>query len=237
MVLFAIPILFLVARIASRQGDVQAAGSRGDFRKEAPISVSPTKYFVDSQMVELITAALSKDAAAVKRLTAQGVPVNGLGKQGLSALHVVLLNFNFDAFALLLDVGADPNLAADNGTSVMNLAAMTPDSRFLSAALRHGGQVDLRDGRKETPLMIAASNSLDDNVRLLVEADADVNAKDARGSTPLMHAFQSFKPSPGIARQLLGAGARSGDRDPLGLTARDYAKTFEDPALLEVFPR
>ena len=85
--------------------------------------------------------------------------------------------------------------------------------------------------------MIAASDSLEENVRILVEAGADLNAKDARGSTPLMHAFQSFKPSMEIARLMLAAGARLDDRDPLGLTARDYAATFEDPALMEVFSR
>lgn len=188
-------------------------------------------------MVALVEAALRNDAATVKRLIQQGVPVNGKGKEGLTPLHLALLNANYHAASLLLNGGADANLAAINGVSCLTLAAMMPDSRFLAAALRHGGKADQRDGRQETPLMIAASDSLDENVRLLIDAGADVNAKDARGSTPLMHTFQSFKPNLTIARMLMGAGASPETRDPLGLTAKDYAATFENPALLEVFPR
>ena len=188
-------------------------------------------------MVALVEAALRNDGAMVNRLVQQGVPVNSQGKEGLTPLHLALLNANFEAASLLLDAGADANLAATTGTSFMSLAAMTPDSRFLAAALRHGGKADQQDGRQETPLMIAASDSLDKNVRLLIDAGADVNAKDARGSTPLMHTFQSFKPNLAIARMLIGAGANPGARDPLGLTAQDYAATFEDPALMEVFSK
>lgn len=210
-----------------------AKSGSGELRKD--MSATASKYFQDSQVVALVEAALRNDGAMVNRLVQQGVRVSSQGKEGLTPLHLALLNANFDAASLLLDAGADANLAATNGVSVMTLAAMMPDSRFLAAALRHGGKTDQRDGRHETPLMIAASDSLDKNVQLLIDAGADVNAKDARGSTPLMHAFQSFKPNLAIARALIGAGANAGTRDPLGLTAKDYAATFEDPVLLEVF--
>lgn len=209
----------------------------GDIRHDASRKFSPGKYFSDHGAARMVEAALNNDTRAFKQEIAKGARVNARGNSGLTPLHLALLNASPAAFSAILEAGGDPNAAADNGDSVVGLAAMMPDPAYLSGCLKHGAKPDLADARKETPLMLAATRSRRANVRLLLDAGADPNAKDARSLSPLMHAFQALAPDPEIARMMLRAGARTEYANAAGLTARDYAETFEDPSLLEVFPK
>lgn len=207
----------------------------GDIRQDTGRKVSPAKYFSDPGVANMIEAALNRDTKAFERELAKGATINARGNDGLTPLHLALLNTNPAAFSMILEAGGDPDIAADNGDPVLSLAAMMPDSAYLSECLKHGARTDTPDGRKETPLMIAATSSLRENVRILLEAGADPNARDARTLTPLMHAFQALRPDTEIARMLIRKGARPSDTNVAGLTARDYAETFEDASLLAVF--
>lgn len=194
-----------------------------------------TKFFTDSHTIRLTDAALKGDSAGIAAALASGADPNARGRDGITPLHVALLNFSLTGFQALLDAGADPNIPAANGDSPMAIAALFPDSSYLGAALRHGGKPDALDARKRTPLMLAAATGRLKNVRLLIDARADPNARDWRGNTPLIYAFQATKPSLEIARALILVGARPTDANPAGLSARDYAATYEDPALMEIF--
>ncbi|TSA57034.1 MAG: hypothetical protein D4R39_03130 [Methylophilaceae bacterium] len=211
----------------------------GDFR----ISPSnqkvrlPDEIFADTRLAQLTSAALKGDAITVSKLHASGIDINGRGKNGVTPLHIALLNLNYQAFFILLDNGANPNIKAETGDTALTLSAIIPDHRFLASALKFDGKVDQLDARKETPLMLAASYALKDNVELLVKAGADVNARDARGNTPLIHVFQAMKPNVEIAKTLISSGARADDSNPAGLTAKDYAGAFDNPSLLEVFSK
>jgi ankyrin repeat protein len=241
---FAAPILvaFLVGGfllfVKLRPGSASPSQpTAGDIRQDTDRKVSPAKYFSNPKVVSLIEAALNKDARAFERELARGAAINARGNDGLTPLHLALLNTNPAAFSMILEAGGDPNIAADNGDPVLSLAAQMPDSAYLAECLKHGARADTPDGRKETPLMIAATGSLRENVRILLEAGADPNARDARSLTPLMHAFQALRPDTEIARMLIRKGARPSDTNVAGLTARDYAETFGDAALLAVFEK
>lgn len=231
----AIGLLLCVKLLTDRTSKLQSVA--GDIRKDTGTKVSPAKYFSNPMVVSMIEAALNKDARAFEQELTKGAAINARGNNGLTPLHLALLNTNPAAFSMILEAGGDPNIAADNGDSVLNLAAMMPDSAYLSECLKHGARVDTPDGRKETPLMIAATGSMRGNVRILLEAGADPNIRDARSLTPLMHAFQALRPDMEIARMLIRKGARQSDTNAAGLTARDYAETFEDASLLAVFEK
>jgi ankyrin repeat protein len=167
----------------------------------------------------------------------RGASVNMRGKEGLTPLHLALLHVSFGGFTALLENGADPNIVADNGVAVMSLVPALAESKWLEAALRAGGDVEKRDDRRQTPLMLAASRGRVENVQLLLANGADVNARDERQSGALEHTFHAIKPSATIAELLIAGGAAFDRPDDAGFTARDYAKTYRDPTLMAVFDR
>jgi hypothetical protein len=213
------------------------AAQAGDFRADGGSRAPrPDAVFSDRLVVRLSEAAINGDAAGVREAIAGGASVNTRGRDGLTPLHLALLHFQPAGFEALLENGANPNIPADNGDSIMSLAAVMPETIWLESALAHGGQVEIRDRRDRTPLMLAASRGRVRNVRLLLSRQADVNARDDHGDTALIHTFQALAPKGEIAHALLESGGRPDESDLAGFSARDYAASYGDPTLLAVFP-
>jgi len=93
----------------------------------------------------------------------------------------------------------------------------------LSTLLKQGLDVNLRDTKGNTHLMIAAYQGRAEAVAMLLKAGASVDLRNAKGQTPL--GGVAFKGYAEIATLLLDAGA-----DPLadqgGSTPADYATMF-----------
>jgi hypothetical protein len=65
-------------------------------------------------------------------------------------------------------------------------------------------------------------------VEALIEAGADVNAKDIRGATPLVFAVTTDHADPNVVKLLLAKGAA-------GQPALEWAARYQNPAILEAF--
>ena len=93
----------------------------------------------------------------------------------------------------------------------------------LTTTLQQGLDIDLRDTKGNTLLMIAAYQGRAETVAMLLKAGAQVDLRNDKGQTPL--GGVAFKGHVDIARMLLDAGA-----DPLGdqggSTPIDFATTF-----------
>ena len=190
------------------------------------------KFFADPAINHLTEAALIGNKDKVRAIIAAGANVNARGIDGLTPLHVAVLNFDARAFRILLEAGANPNATTDSGSPVLSLAVLLRDTSCLDAALRAEAQTDVRDRSQQTPLMLAADHARTEAVRMLLDRGADANARDTQGNTPLIHAFQTPKPNPEIIRALLAAGARLNDANSAGLTAADYATVFPNAETL-----
>lgn len=130
-----------------------------------------------------------------------------------------------------------------NGFDVPGVGRMTPlgrAARFGNAPmvtwlLENGADPDLQDGTSDNALHIAANYGHDNVIPILVAGNADIEATDRRGNTPL---HRSVMPGNFEAtRMLLELGsnpnARSEEGTPLSLVARNiHRNTSEMEQLL-----
>jgi ankyrin repeat protein len=83
-----------------------------------------------------------------------------------------------------------------------------------------------------TPLILAAGGGDSETVRLLLDAGADVNAKDVRGMTPLMLAVATDHPNHDIIKMLLARHPDTKVKSKAGETALDWALKFKQPSIV-----
>jgi len=134
---------------------------------------------------------------------------------------------------LLLDAGANPNMADSNGgTPLMAAEAFiyrepwgVSSHVITKELLARGADPNARSKTGLTPLIAAAGQFNHDDpsfLRELIDAGADVNAADESGKTALMAAAEKGHVSK--VRFLLDKGADVNARDKSGKTALQYAR-------------
>lgn len=121
-----------------------------------------------------------------------------------------------------------------NGWETYRRTMVAPASAFQAAkdndvatlrALRDGGaDLDARDPRGYSPLMLAAYAGHVEALDWLIAEGADPNTTDHAGNTPLMGA--AFKGNIAVVERLLAAGAFRNLRNVAGLDALDFARAF-----------
>lgn len=146
----------------------------------------------------LMWAAAENNADAVARLLAAGADVEARSSSGLTPLLFAVREGQIDAARALLAGGADVNTGVNNTTA--GTGSYTP------AATGH-----------TSPLALAIINAHYELAANLLDAGADPNAYDARGS--LLHALAWIR-RPGSGRP----PAQTGDLDSLDLARRLLAE-------------
>ena len=121
------------------------------------------------------------------------------------------------------------------GEGALHIVIKRGDATYLRYLLQKGADPNLRDGKGNTPLLLAVQLGQTDMVTILTGADANPNLGNPAGETPLIRAVQ--KRDIATARALLAANADPDQPDRLaGLSARDYAaQDTRTPALAKLF--
>jgi len=141
--------------------------------------------FPDRELRALARAAAKGETERIDNLVRNGVDANGRGTSGAVPLYWAM--HNIQGFRHLLKLGADPNVIFDDGGSVFHWAVTHKNSAFYEALLEHGADPNLRAGALQwTPLFHVLHGNLKQRVAPLLEAGADIDARDATGMTPLM---------------------------------------------------
>jgi ankyrin repeat protein len=134
----------------------------------------------DPGALALAEAAGRGDVREINRLVAAAANVNAVGKYGITPLWWAAWAENYDGFATLLENKADPNAYRAEGLPIMHVVVQFDEARFLSAALKHGGNPDALDvASGDTPLFRTVLFGLEEQTDILLKAGANVNARQA----------------------------------------------------------
>lgn len=109
-----------------------------------------------------------------------------------------------------------------SGESALHIVTRDRDATWMRFLLARGARTDMRDGRGNTPLMIAAQIGFLEGAQLLLGRRASVDLANSAGETPLIIAVQN-RDTP-MVQFLMQSGANPNKPDTsAGLSARDYA--------------
>lgn len=108
-----------------------------------------------------------------------------------------------------------------SGETAMHIVTARRDLTWMSFLISKGANVNMRDVKGATPLVVAANLGFIEGVDLLIEKGARVDEPNATGETPLIYAVHSRNVP--LMRTLLKAGADPDRADSSGRSARDYA--------------
>lgn len=180
----------------------------------------------DGGLQPLHNACSFGHADVVRALLTAGAPPAARDNWGYTPLHEAAAKGKVDVCIALLQHGADPNIRNTEGKTPLDLAdsstrpVLTGEhcaAEVLEAA-RSGSEdrlaalltplnvnVHAGDGRRSTPLHLAAGYNRARALRLLLQRGADVHAKDKGGLVPLHNAcsYGHYE----VTELLVGAGA------------------------------
>lgn len=141
--------------------------------------------FPSKPVASFIRAVINNNFNEAGNLIKSGVDINSTGLNGITPLlWVMSTTKDLRKIEFLLNSGANPNYRDNkNQTSAMFFAAGGDEPKILELLLKNGGNPDLLGPRGENLLMIAISQSRDENLKMLLDYGANVNFYDHHNDT------------------------------------------------------
>ncbi|XDG08902.1 hypothetical protein ABKA04_008517 [Annulohypoxylon sp. FPYF3050] len=148
---------------------------------------------------------------------------------GETLLHLALANNHTELADLLLQKGANPEVANSEGWKPLALAARSglPLLPFAELLLRYGANPDSINLRlKQSALHLCAAGGFTQLARILLDRGAQVDLGDVYGETPLFKAVTGQ--STDMVKLLLRYGANRNVRSSQGVTVESLAHNNAD---------
>jgi uncharacterized protein len=169
-------------------------------------------FFKDPAVISLCKAIEAKDLKEIDRLIKSGANVNAKGRGNMTPLFWAF-PMGETTFKKVLELGADPNVKLTErlpsmclveGHSVMAACATpaliegilhneyfpnVPMDNYLKLVLEHGGNANIEDINRETPLFylkLSIPRKVPERIRLLIDAGADINHTNWMGASALL---------------------------------------------------
>lgn len=161
-------------------------------------------------MVNIWTAVEQEDLEAIQRYVDRGGDLEkGSFIRGKTPLLHALHLHKEKSYRKLLELGASPNTFCRGSNAPLDFAAAEEDSYWLRLALDAGGNPNLLNPSggwpRTLPLVVAGNEGGLENVKLLLQRGANINAIDLYDRTPLSCACDHAKFE--IVHYLLETGA------------------------------
>jgi len=123
-----------------------------------------------------------------------------------------------------IEAGSDVNAKdPEKSLTALHMAAYNGHSEIVKLLIEHGATIDCRDAEGKTPLIHACTDAFPETVEILLDAGADVNAREStEGFTPLMMGAGLGQAD--VVRVLLQHDADKAMRDDDGDAATDHAR-------------
>ncbi len=146
---------------------------------------------------------------------------------------------DYSSIKELIQKTADINETDSVGRNALMYALIDNlDIRIIDLLIRHGIQVNCADHeQKWTPLHYAANAQNLEAVKILLENNAAIEAKDIFGNTPLWRCVMNIDPNLDMVKLLLNNGANPDVENNSGNSARDIAIKTGNKPLLNTFNR
>ena len=158
--------------------------------------------------VPFFVAARQGDLAALQEIiTRSPGGINQTDKTGMTALHFAAYAAQHEAVRLLLQKGADPNLADYQGATPLHFAAEVGDLESIRLLLNGGAAVDACDKGGASPLAVAAEYNRLPAMTLLMDSGASLGL--CSGGPPRLSPLHlaAKNGQVGSARMLIDRGA------------------------------
>ncbi len=170
-------------------------------------------------LTPLHNAALFASPATVEYLLKQGAEPEGRSILiGVPPLLMAVTRGDSAVVSKLLDYKADVNALGPDGETGLARAAVLGATEVARVLIDRGARVKVRFARvNHTPLHVAAERGFLPLVNLLLDAGAEVDARDSNGFTPLIDAAEQGRTL--VVRALLLAGAKVNQTNTTGRTA------------------
>jgi len=134
-------------------------------------------------------AAKAGDVALVRQLVSQGADVSKPNEAGEPPLIIAALAGNADVVAVLLENGSNIEIRNKLGLTALHAAAFAGKLDVAKLLVEKGAVVnDTHNLYKMSPLHAASEEGHADVVAFLIEHQADIEAKERNGYTPLTQA-------------------------------------------------
>ncbi len=116
------------------------------------------------------------------------------------------------------------------GETALHLVTARRDLTWMQFLVAKGANVNLRDAKGVTPLVLACNLGFTEGAEFLVGKGARIDESNSSGETPLITAVHNRNVA--LVRVLLKAGANPDRADNSGRSARDYAALDKGGTLL-----
>ncbi|KAK4865724.1 hypothetical protein LT330_009157 [Penicillium expansum] len=151
----------------------------------------------------------SNNPGTVRELVGWGMHPNIVRENGRTYLSCAMANDSADAFAALVELGADIVLQSESEPDghIFFTAVLDGCDKIINLMIkRKWADINMRDPAGLTPVHYAAAAGSRKTVMSLLDAGANINAVDNEGQTVLYYA--ELRGNKAVARLLLDSGAR-----------------------------